>query len=232
MILHLITTCLFGFVCRFQSMSITILRSYSIELLIRQNAINLALRNTIFLMRSLAEHHYSPSFSHSSWYMVHTWWASCWLPVRPVWVVNISPKLEAAGTKISQSHGVMKISHHVCFHETEPFLFLFLLFSLLHSIITCLVYRFRSMSIPIQFRSYGIELLINRLWDVITPALPNAILITRSLTQWHSLSFSSWSAIIFWDIWWAKVVVKIYCQSCWILKEKRKKSALKPIQPI
>ena len=51
-ILHLITTCLFGFVCRFQSMSITILRSYSIKLLIRQNAINLALRNTIFLVRN------------------------------------------------------------------------------------------------------------------------------------------------------------------------------------
>ena len=189
-------------------MSITILRSYGIELFIRQNAIKLALRNTIFVMRSLAQHHYSPSFSYSSWYMVYTWWASCWLSVTPGWVVNISPKLEAAGRKISQSHGVMEISHHFCFHETEPFLFFCFFFSLLHSIITCLVYRFRSMSIPI-LRSYGIELLI-RLWNVITL---------------HSLSFSSWSAVIFWDIWWAKVVVKIYCQSCWILKEKRNKSA-------
>ena len=61
-----IITCLFGVVCRFQYMSITILRSYGTKLLIRQNVINPALRNTIFIMRSLAQHHYSPSFSYSS----------------------------------------------------------------------------------------------------------------------------------------------------------------------
>ena len=175
------------------------------------------------------QHHLSPSFSYSSWYIGHIWWASSWLSVTPGWVLNISPKLKAAGRKTCQSCGVMQIWHHVCFRETETFLCFFLL---LHSKMTCLVYRFRSVSIPI-LRSWSIELLI-RLLNVINPAIPITIFIMRSLTQWHqfSLSFSSWSAFNFWDIWWAKVLVKIYGQSCWILKEKRKKSALKLIQPI
>ena len=206
MILHSIITRLV--VCRFQSMSITILRSYGVELLIRQNAINLPLRNTMVIMRRLAQHHYSPSFSYSSWYIGHIWWASSWLSVTPGWVLNISPKLKAAGRKTCQSCGVMQIWHHVCFRETETFLCFFLL---LHSKMTCLVYRFRSVSIPI-LRSWSIELLI-RLLNVINPAIPITIFIMRSLTQWHqfSLSFSSWSAFNFSDIWWTKVVVKIYC---------------------
>ena len=56
---------------------------------------------------------------------------------------------------------------------------LYLFFLLLHSIMTCLVYRFRSMSIPI-LRSYSIALLI-RVLNVRNPALPNTIFIMRSL---------------------------------------------------
>jgi len=126
-------------------------------------------------MRSLSQHHYSPSFFYSSWYMVHIWWASCWVSVTSGCVVNITPKLKAAGRKTSQSYGVMQIGGHLCFRKTETFICFFLL---LHSIMTCLVYRFRGMSIPI-LRSYSIALLI-RLLNVINPALPNTIFM-RSL---------------------------------------------------
>ena len=92
------------------------------------------------------------------------------------WGFNISPKLKAAGRKSCQSYGVRQIWHRVCFRQTETFICFFLL---LYSIMTCLVYRFRNMSIPI-LRSYSIELLI-RLLNLINPALPNSIFIMRSL---------------------------------------------------
>jgi len=90
---------------------------------------------------------------------------------------NISPKLKAAGRKTCQSHGVIQIWHHVWFRHTETFICFF--FQLLHSIMTCLLYRFRSMSMPI-LRSYSIALLI-RLLNLINPALPNTIFIMRRL---------------------------------------------------
>jgi len=53
-----IITCLFGVICRFQYMSILILRSYGIELLIRQNAINPALYGIQYLLCELWRQHH------------------------------------------------------------------------------------------------------------------------------------------------------------------------------
>ena len=156
-------------------MSITILRSYGIELLIRQNAITPALRNTIFIMQSLAQHHYSPSFSYPSWHIVHILWASCSLSVTPGWV---SISVQNWKQLVEKPVSLMELGKYgIAFDSVilKPFVF----FLLLHSIMTCLVYRFRSMSIPI-LRSYSIALLI-RLLNLTNPALPNTIFTMRRL---------------------------------------------------